>query len=154
MAAASALQWAIARSKLPSHLKATLQVLALMADPLQGFANIKFSKESIGELTGKGERAAREDMADLVLTGVLTIAEHGGGSGRATRYQLWFDRLGTWTDLDTAELKRIRAERRGKGAPGQKTRIPGSGFSKLGHTKNPDPRIRGTRIPGSGEGTY
>lgn len=149
---APALQWSIAKSKLPSFLKLTLHTLALVADPGQGFANVYFSKSTIGELSSRSERIAREDVADLVTLGVLACVEPSRG-GKPSRYQIIFERLASWSDEDTrkiAEIRRFRRER----YPKNHDLKPGSvqpGMRKRKRRSNPDPYSRGTRIRTAGE---
>jgi hypothetical protein len=158
VAAANTLQWAIAQSRMPPHLKNTCNALALVADPCKGYANIRLSKHTIGRYTSKSDRIAREDMADLVRFGVLTVVQQSrGGPGCATVYQLWFDRVVNWSAADTAALLNLRRARRDR--PNGKTRIRRAGLLHSnsdvqpgsGDPYNPDPAIRTTRIRGSGD---
>jgi hypothetical protein len=150
VAGANALQWEIGHSRIPKSFKATLWALALVADAKQGFANIRLSKQTIGRWTARGERAAREDMSDMVRFGLLTVVEQSrGGVGVATVYQLWFDRLAAWTDADTRELLDMRRRRRP--GEGTRTRIARSGLLQSNSITNPDRSIRTTRIARSAE---
>lgn len=156
---APALQWAIAKSKLPAMLKLTCHTLALVADAEYEFANIWLSKETIGAWTGRGERQAREDLADLVAFNVLTVVQRSrGGPGRSTCYQLWFDRLASWSEQDTAKLLETRRKRRpdGRKDGDQKPGSADPGSMRMAERANPDRRIRKTRIrrsaqPGSAD---
>lgn len=163
---ANTLQWTIGQCQLPRTLKTTLYALALIADVKKGYANIELTKATIGRWTSRGERAAREDMADLVRFGVLIVKYRSrGGVGCATHYQVWFDRLLTWTEADTVRFRAMRRERR----PGQhsrkkqvETRIAVAGLCEWNtepepgspDPPNPDRPIRRTRIARSGDGTY
>jgi hypothetical protein len=156
---APALHWAIAKSKLPPMLKLTCYTLALVADAEKAFANIWLSKETIGAWSGRGERQAREDLADLVAFDVLTVVSRSrGGPGRSTCYQLWFDRLASWSEQDTEKLLETRRKRRPDGRKDGDHK-PGSadpGSRRTAERANPDRRIRKTRIrrsaqPGSAD---
>jgi hypothetical protein len=163
------LHWTIGQSKLPGPLKTTLYTLALVADQAEGWSNIWLSKRSIGAMSGFGERAAREHMADLVFFGVLTIVQQsrGGPGKKQTQYQLWLDQIGAWTEAETAAWKERRAARRHRTIIERKAKVsrsvqpgsrdPGCGSGRAGLTRiqgsgqpgsvdpaNPDPGIRGS----------
>jgi hypothetical protein len=161
---ASPLQWQIANSQLPANLKLTVYGLAVIAAP-PAFTNIFVSKAQLGAWTGRSERIAAEDMADLVTFGVLAVVERSKGGRaprpepgrqretRSTRYQIVFERLQTWNAEDTKKLLEMRRSRRerpfgdGKENPDPRIRVRRSDRKGA----NPDPRIRPTMIRGSEE---